>query len=89
MQLIRKVSSKFTHKLVVSRIQLLLEWLEDLCSGEKLPFDNFRMVGGPRSNLTFKPARTRQDTLRESPVNLLGLSREKERRLTFTKSWRS
>ena len=71
MKLIRKVPSKFTHELVVSRIQLLLEWLKDLRSSEELPFDDFRMVDGPRSNLTFKPTRTRQDTLRECPVSLL------------------
>jgi hypothetical protein len=44
MELIRKVSSKFTHELLVCRIQLLFEWLEGLRSIGELPFDNFRMA---------------------------------------------
>ena len=74
-KLICKVSPKFAHEFVVSRIQLLLEWLEDLRSSEELPFDNFRMLSGPRSNLTFKSTWTRQETLRECLINLLGPSR--------------
>jgi len=71
MKFIRKISPKFTHELSVTRIQLLLEWLEGLRRTEELPFNNFCMVAGPRSNLTFKPARTCQDTLPNHLVNPL------------------
>lgn len=72
MKLIRKVSSKFTHELPVGRIHLLFEWFKGLRSAEELPFDNIRTVAGSGSNLAFKPARARQDTLREHLVNRLG-----------------
>ena len=74
MKPVRKVSLKFTHELSVSRIQLLFKWLEGLRSAEELPFDNVRVVAGSRSDLTFKPTRACQDTLRDLLVDKLGRS---------------
>lgn len=74
MELIRKVSSKFTHELLVGRIQLLFEWLEGSRSIEELPFDDFRMVAGSGGYLAFKPVWACQDTLHEPLVSGLGRS---------------
>jgi hypothetical protein len=73
-ELIRKVSSKFTHELSVGRIQLLFEWLEGLRSIEELPLDNFRTVAGSGGYPAFKPVWTCQDTLHDHLVNGLGRS---------------
>jgi len=89
MELIRKISSKFTHELSVGRVQLLFKWLENLRSIEELPFDNFRMVTRSRGDFTFEPARTCQDALRKYPINQLERSWKEGTSLTFTKSLRS
>ena len=89
MKLIHKVSSKFTHKFFVGRVQLLFEYLESLRGAEEFPFDNLRTVSRSRGNFAFKPARPCQNTLYECLVSQLECSQKAERRLTFTKSLRS
>jgi hypothetical protein len=89
MKLVREVPPNFIYELSISRIQLLFERLKDLRNAEKFPFDHFRMVAGSGSDLTFKPARTCQNTLRKLLVNKLGHSLGAWGSPTFTKSPRS
>ena len=89
MKLVREVSPKFIHKLCISRIQLLFERLKVLSGTEEFLFDDFCMVAGSGSDLTFKPIRTCQNTLRKLLVNKLGHSLETWGTPTFTKSLRS
>lgn len=76
MKLFREVSAKFIHEISISRSQLLFERLKDLSSTEKFPFDDFYVVAGSGSDLTFKSARSCQNTLRKLLVNKLGDSEQ-------------
>lgn len=89
MKLVREILPKFIHELSISRIQLLFERLKVLSSTEEFPFDDFCMVAGSGSDLTFKPVRACQNTLRKLLVNKLRHSLEAWGTPTFTESLRS